>query len=249
MHIPVVALNCKNVDCTDPSHVAEVNLYYENLISSIKSADTEAFANERNGRRDKAYNRPGWSDYIDELHQSARECFLLWRDTGKPRQGQIFDLMQQSRARFKYAIRAIKQRENALRRESLAKKMTSHSNCFLERNQENEQNNVNTPLPNFIAGVSGGSNISELWREQFSELLNCISDTTDGIDSHCCYTDEMMVSVNEVKECISRLECNKACGLDGVSAEHLKHCSSRITPLLAMCITGFMVHVFFYLNR
>ena len=53
------------------------------------------------------------------------------------------------------------------------------------------------------------------------------------------------MSVNEVNECISRLKCNKACGLDGVSAEHLKHCSSRITPLLAMCITGFMVHVFF----
>ena len=87
--------------------------------------------------------------------------------------------------------------------------------------------------------------ISELCRGQVRELLNCISDTTDGTDCHCCYTDEMMVSVNEVNECISRLECNKACGLDGVSAEHLKHCSSRITPLPAMCITGFIVHVFF----
>ena len=90
--------------------------------------------------------------------------------------------------------------------------------------------------------------ISELWIEQFRELLNCISDTTDGIDCRCCYTNEMMMSVNEINECISRLECNKACGLDGVSAEHLKHYSSRVTPLLAnvaMCITGFMVHVFF----
>ena len=30
-----------------------------------------------------------------------------------------------------------------------------------------------------------------------------------------------------------------ACGLDGVSAEHLKHCSSRVTPLLEMRITGY----------
>ena len=179
VHIPVVALNCKNVDCTDPSHVAEVNLFYENLIPSIKSADTEAFANVRNGRRDKAYDRPGWSDYVDELHQSAGECFLSWRDTGKPRQGQKFDLMQQSGARFKYAIRAIKQRENAPRREYLAKKMTSNSNCAFWK-EIKKMNNVNTPLPNCIAGVSGGGNISELWREQFSELLNCISDTTDG---------------------------------------------------------------------
>ena len=34
--------------------------------------------------------------------------------------------------------------------------------------------------------------------------------------------------------------------MDGVSAEHLKHCSSRVTPLLAMCITGFMVHGFLH---
>ena len=129
VHIPVVALNCKNVDCTDPSHVAEVNTFYENVISAIVSADTElteAFANVRDGRRGKGDNRPGWSDYVDELHKSDRECFLLWRDTGKPRRGQIFDMMQQSRARFKYAIRAVKQRENAMRRESLA--------TFCERN-------------------------------------------------------------------------------------------------------------------
>ena len=141
--------------------------------------------------------RHGWSDYVDELHKSARECFLLWRDTGKPRQGQVFNMMQQSRARFKYAIRAVKQRENALRRESLAKKMTNNSNCAFWK-EIKKMNNVNTPLPNCIAEMSGGSNIAELWREQFSELLNCISDTTDGIDCHCCYTDEMVVSVKIV---------------------------------------------------
>ena len=45
VHIPVVALNCKNIDCTDLSHVVEVNTFYENVISAIVSADTEAFAN------------------------------------------------------------------------------------------------------------------------------------------------------------------------------------------------------------
>ena len=45
--------------------------------------------------------------------------------------------------------------------------------------------------------------------------------------------------------CVCDLRIHMACGLDGVSAEHLKHCSSRVTPLLAMCITGFTVHVFF----
>ena len=30
--------------------------------------------------------------------------------------------------------------------------------------------------------------------------------------------------------------------MDGIYAEHLKHCDKRIVPLLAMCITGFFVH-------
>ena len=77
---------------------------------------------------------------------------MLWRDTGKPRQGQIFDMMQQSRARFKYVIRAVKQRQNALRRESLGKKMTINSNCAFWK-EIKKLNNANTPLPNCIAIV------------------------------------------------------------------------------------------------
>ena len=59
--------------------------------------------------------------------------------------------MQQSRARFKYAIRAVKQRENALRRESLAKKMTSNSNCAFWK-EIKKINNVNTPYPIALRG-------------------------------------------------------------------------------------------------
>ena len=32
--------------------------------------------------------------------------------------------------------------------------------------------------------------------------------------------------------------------MDGVYAEHLKHCDKCIVPLLATCITGFFVHGF-----
>ena len=86
---------------------------------------------------------------------------------GVIRESHCGDMMQQSRARFKYAIRAVNQRENALRRESLAKKMTNNSNCAFWK-EIKKMNNANTPLPNCIAGVSVGNNIAELWREQFS---------------------------------------------------------------------------------
>ena len=35
---------------------------------------------------------------------------------------------------------------------------------------------------------------------------------------------------------------NKACGMDLISAEHLKNANLRLAPLLALSLTGFMIH-------
>lgn len=38
------------------------------------------------------------------------------------------------------------------------------------------------------------------------------------------------------------LDDNKACGIDHITAEHLKNASHRLCPVPAMCFTGFIVH-------
>ena len=47
-----------------------------------------------------------------------------------------------------------------------------------------------------------------------------------------------------VIEAIKELSLNKSCGLDGITAEHLKHASAKLPYLLSMAITGFFVHGF-----
>ena len=77
-------------------------------------------------------HKPGWSDYVSDLYELSRETYRVWVDNGKPRQGPIHNIYTQSKQRFKYAIRYINKNENALRRESLAKKL-SHLKPVLER--------------------------------------------------------------------------------------------------------------------
>ena len=50
------------------------------------------------------------------------------------------------------------------------------------------------------------------------------------------------MSHDDITPGIEGLANNKSCGLDGVSAEHLKHSSNRIVPMLAMCFTGLFIH-------
>ena len=83
---------------------------------------------QRHARRDKLFNsQPGWNEHVSGLHKVARNCFIIWRSSGKPRQGEEFELMRQTRLQFnpqfKYALCYVKQHENIMRRDSLAKKL------------------------------------------------------------------------------------------------------------------------------
>ena len=95
----------------------------------------------------------------------------MWRESGKPRQGQLFTLMCQAKARFKYALRSIKQHENKLRSDSLAKSLSKNKNDDFWK-EIRVMNNAKTPLPNNIGGVSGKENITEVWRKHFMDLFN-----------------------------------------------------------------------------
>ena len=52
----------------------------------------------------------------------------------------------------------------------------------------------------------------------------------------------LLMMGDEVCYAIEKLSMNKACGLDQITAEHLKHACGRIPVLLAMCFTGLLMH-------
>ena len=54
------------------------------------------------------------------------------------------------------------------------------------------------------------------------------------------------MSTNEVVLAVQPLCVNKASGLDGIVAEHLLYSSERWCTMLAMCLSGLFVYVFFF---
>ena len=180
-------------------------------------------------------------DYAADLHQAARECFLLWRDSGKPRHGYIFDLMTRSRARFKYELKGIKRKEDNLRRDALANKLLHFTpDKFWE--EIRLMNCAKATLPCSVDGVSGANNIVEMWRKHFQDLFNCLSNNGNDVNVSVEFSHDMIVSSYDVARAIMKLDTNKSCGLDSIYAEHLKHASDRLSTLLAMCFTAMFIH-------
>ena len=169
----------------------------------------------------------------------------MWCNNGEPRQGWIFDLMHQTMFPFKYALCTVKNNENVLRRESPANKLarSNPNKCWQEIRTMTSKS---TSLLSSIEGVSGKFVISELWKSHFGRLLNVIQD--DGLCDMSCdtgYSDDIHVSTNEVVMAVQELGANRASGLDGIVAEHLLCCSERWCTMLAMCLSGLFVQVFF----
>ena len=175
----------------------------------------------------KYTHKPGWAEYVDNLYDTSREIRLMWINAGKPRQGPVHDLHGKFKSRFKYALRFIKNNENMLRKEALAKNLADLNPKAFWSEIKN-MNNCKTPLPHF------------------SNLLNCVSNSSVHDCEYGCDApyEELVVSIEEVTHAIEKLDLNKACGSDGICSEHLKYSSNVLVPLLAMCFTSFISHGF-----
>ena len=209
---------------------------YDKIVGALDTASKPMYKNNNRARN----IRPRWNEHVAELHEAAREAYMLWVRAGKPRQGPLFELKKRSNARRKYALRFIKNNEESMRADSLAGKMQTHSyNDFWK--EVKSMNQSQTPLPTNIDGITGEDRIVELWRNHYRDLFNCLQ--SDRFDAgNVDYNEDMVVRVGEVQDAIKKLGDNKSCGLDHISAEHLKNASNNLIPLLAMCISGFLIH-------
>ena len=241
--VPNHAVVCRDANCKDPSHVQDIEKLYNDIVECLKDAGLSISPPPNIKCKYKV--RPGWNDYVSEFYDYARECLNIWRDAGKPRHGNIFNLMSRSRARFKYALRAMKRKEDQIRGDKFAE-------VFLNSSPEHfwkeikKINCAKSSLPTSLEGVSGNEEIVKLWKKHYLDLFNCIKDSSSKTlmcnDINFC--ESMIVTYEEILKSINKLQPNKSCGLDGIYAEHMKHASRRLCTLLALCFSSCFVHGF-----
>lgn len=60
---------------------------YGNTVTALNGS-SKTFCKHKN----KVYNiKPGWKDFVAEQHALARDAFKLWAESGRPRQGSLFE--------------------------------------------------------------------------------------------------------------------------------------------------------------
>jgi len=86
--VPIEATLCRNANCNLESHINDICKLYDNVVDALTLAGASLKKVAKNIHKGK----PGWNEHVAELHTAAREALLLWKDTGKTKQGPIFEL-------------------------------------------------------------------------------------------------------------------------------------------------------------
>ena len=113
------------------------------------------------------HNIPGWNDLIKAANSDARDAFKLWVASSKPRQGEVFDSMRISRAKFKYLLRECRREEATIRADIIASDLSNNDSTLFWK-YVSKQNNGSLKLADTVGGATRHVAIASMWNDHYS---------------------------------------------------------------------------------
>ena len=107
--------------------------------------------------------------YVKEHYSIVQDALWLWKLYNKPKTGAIYHRMRSTKAQFKYALRSVRKSEEMIKADALA---SDYDSFWKDVRKLNSCDSIQS---NIIDGVSGESNITNLWRTHFCNILNANS--------------------------------------------------------------------------
>ena len=232
-------LNCFNPSCTSDFHKKELDeVFNENRCILLQSTEHFRFVKER-----KFVIIPGWNDHVRQFHKTARNCFLLWKDNGRPLFGGLYEDMKASRAKFKEALNECKRNEINVRNEKLVENFKIKAmKCFW--GEVANANKHNLPAPENIDGKYKAIDVCALFSDKYRKIFN-----KDKKDSHLVkvkLTEKkrieliMLINFDDIKNNVKLMR--DTVGYDNIHTKHFMFNSDMLNELIAKMYTSFIVH-------
>ena len=239
-------LSCDDPMCDNVHHSLSIDAFYEDICLALRSCSEGIISHATHDYR-REHVVPGWNELVADAHAAARNAYVVWRNMGKPRHGAEFDDMRCTRRIFKTAMRRCRAQEEMLREEALARSL-SQKDCKGFWKQIAQMSSTRAPLPTSIEGHIGESAIASMWRSHFKDIMNAVKR-----DDHrrpvqeamqaTTHADLARISPRVVRHALhKKMKKGKACGLEGIAAEHFIYADDVICVLLSMLFNCMLSH-------
>ena len=106
----------------------------------------------------------------------------------------------------------------------------------------------NIPLTTKVGDAVGSKNITQLWQDHFSTLLNSVPNidskefVCENIEHGVSDVGMPVVSASDVLDSLKAVKLGKAAGIDGLSAEHFVCAHTSVSVHLSLLFTSMLSH-------
>ena len=193
----------------------------------------------------------GFNEYAKELHTEARSCFIAWKSIGKPRAGLYSTDICQSMLRFKSVLKHCQRNEDSLRANALATSyMQKDSYSFWKDIKHIEYAKI--PLTPKINDCVGDTDICKTWQDHYKSLLNRVKsmEHKSSVTNTLRFIENETIEIRpfDIVNALRSVNQGKACGVDGLAAEHFIYADERIHVILSILFNCFISHGYLRLN-
>ena len=220
--IPVNAMLCNDLFCKN--HTVEINRFYDEIVSSCKSASSICIPHSRpthaHGKNSKI---AGWVDNIEDKRQTSLFWNFLWKENGSPHNGCIAAIARKTRASYHYAIRSTLKRQTKIRSEKMAESVSRNmSRDFWREVKQIKRTTKSVAMS--IDGHNDNIEILNIFENKYKHLYNSVP--------YCA--NEMEIIKDEVNTLIAKNDDNMPCILANDVANAIKHLKKGKTGLCNM---------------
>lgn len=229
---------CNEYGCNSEEHIENLNQYMSDIIEVLHYAS-------KNFTIDRKYVKkcvPGWNSYIKPYYLIAQEKFFEWKDNGRLREGEYFELMKKSRDDFKRIMKLCKKNEELIRNEQMVEALNNKNTNKFWTHVRNVKND-NFTQPSLIAGNSNFNSIANIFSDMYKSIFNDsnsksetlkYSTNINSFDIHYIFN-----SVN-ISKAIRKL--NPSIGPDYIHTYHLQHSPMILSKILSKYFNACFMH-------
>ena len=172
IHIPINAIMCTDVSCSDNDHFESINNYVECISKAcLRAAECTVPHTRARGNRGSI---PGWTELVAPYRSNSLFWHNMWVECGKPRTGVVYDIMRQTRARYHYAIRYARRHENDIINDRFANALLLNSGRDFWSAVKKIRRSGSC-VSGAVDGVSNASDIVSLFARKYEDLYTSVA--------------------------------------------------------------------------
>ena len=221
IQLPREAVCCSLASCDDVSHIHSIASLYSDIVNCLHCAASGVIPITKCNCMSDEHNTHRWNEYVKDAHSEARDAFKLWVQSSKPRQGDVFQSMKQSRARFKFKLRQCKREEARVRADILANDLVKRNTTQFWKHVSKQHRRCLIPADT-VGGATVRDSIACMWKTHYANLFNFVDSASDKesvLDtiSRVSNVPDTLCS-DDVKSSVNYLSANRAFGKDNIFA-------------------------------